>query len=623
MSTQPKAIDLPDRQAILEEIRTLLGSSGGIDETRAKQVRKSLDSLRAGDPAPEPADPEATEQAAARATAAQLDAEIDAALETLRARIHKQVERRNRDYDKALGLMAELEGALRDNELQHAERANNRLLSIMGNIPGLSEQRWHDIEKRLNRVRPRLRKLESWRHWGTTQARQELISQVTRLPEEGLAPEELAQRIRQAREQWQQWNQSGDHASDELWKSFDKACEEAYKPCRAHFRKLREQRAEHLRQRQAVIDRLNARYESTDWKAPDWRELDRLVRQARRDFHRAGTIDFKHRKPLARALDTALERFEEYLARERAHSLRVRERLIADIEALAEVEPLREALERLEALKKQWQVTVVSKRKVENELWQRFQAACERTYARRDAERREQDAARKNHLRQKQALIEALEQTIAAGDAALLENAAQLARTRERWAEIGAVPRQQERSLDQRWNVVQKKFRKALQAAEEKSKLSELDGLAQRAALCHRWEQAVLAGVPTEPEAARAEWSALPALSGAAGAAMEQRFAQAFEWADEQTLADNLARKQEACLRLEVILELESPADCQGERMAYQVARLNASLKKDPDARDDPEELLHTALVTGAVPAVAAAAIEQRLQNCLARYRRA
>jgi hypothetical protein len=156
---------LGNRQAILDEINTLLAASSGIDETRAKKVRKAIDALRSsastpadGDPLTAEEQPEAAEPVAEQpADEAGLDAEIDAGLETLRTRIHAQVERRNHDYEKSLALMDELETALKDNELQHAERAYHKLMSIMGNIPGLSEQRWQDIDKRLNRVRPQLR----------------------------------------------------------------------------------------------------------------------------------------------------------------------------------------------------------------------------------------------------------------------------------------------------------------------------------------------------------------------------------------------------------------------------------------------------------------------------------
>ena len=184
------------------------------------------------------------------------------------------------------------------------------------------------------------------------------------------------------------------------------------------------------------------------------------------------------------------------------------------------------------------------------------------------------------------------------------------------------MPRNHENGLNSRWREAQKQFTRALQAARSRAHASELDTLARRAALCNQWEQAVLAGKAIDTAAVTTEWRALPALTGAHAGTMERRFTQALKQPDDATLAGNLAEKQAACLKLEVLLELESPEACQAERMAYQIERLNASMKKDQSAQDSPEDLLLTALTTGAVPAEAAAEIEQRLNACLARHQR-
>ena len=614
MNKQTKTVNLGNQQAILDEISALLEASSIVDEARAKKVRKALGALRNSDDASTAGDDQPAEDSG-------LDAKIDAGLETLRARIHKQVERRNRDHEKALHLMDELETALKGNELQQAERTYHTLMSVKGNIPGLSEQRWRDIEKRLNRVRPRLRKLESWRHWGTTQARQDLIDQITQLKDACLPPEKLTRRIKEAREQWQTWDKSGDHADKALWKTFDVACEEAYKPCRAHFKKLKQHRTENLRQRQAIIDNLNARFDSTDWKQPDWRDIDKFISHTRRDFYKIGNVDFKHRKAVAKALDEVLEKFEQHLSRERERSLRTREKLITDIEALDTVENLRDALDQLDALKKQWTITVTGKRNLENRLWKHFQAACDSTYRRRDAERKQHDAERNENLKQKQALIDELTRAATAADKELVANTSTLARIRQQWEAIGWVPRKQENSLDSQWRKTQQQFSHALKAAKSRAQASALDNIVRRAALCHQWEQSILADNAIDADSVKAEWDALPAPSGANAEALQQRFRQALSRPDDTTLSGNLTAKQDACLKLEVLLELESPKGYQADRMAYQIERLNSSMKKELDTQELPEDLLLAALTTGAVPADAAGAIEQRINDCLTRYK--
>ena len=615
MNSETETIETGNRQAILDEINALLEASGAIDETRAKKVRKAAEKLnnRHADAAADGVDTAGDQDKT-------LDVQIDAALATLRDRIRKQVERRNRDFEKARSLMEEMETALENSELHHAEQVYHKLMSIMGTIPGLSEKRWRDIEKRLNHVRPRLRKLESWRHWGTTQVRENLISQVKQLVDAGLPPEKLARRVQQARDQWHEWDKSGDHASKELWTSFDQACEKAYQPCIAYFEKLKIRRAENLKKRRAIIDDLNARFENTDWKHPDWRELDKYVNHARRDFYKIGNVDFKHRKKLARDLDAALQQFEQYLSRERERSIMVRNNLISDIEALESVSNLREALERLEVLRKQWVITVAARRKDEHKLWKRFQGACDKTYHRRDAERKKKDAERNHNLKQKQALINELT-TAAADDDDLCAKASLLARIREQWDAIGWVPRKQEKSLENHWRQAQQQYSKALKAARARSQVSELERIARLAALCNQWEQATLSGKPIDRDSAQAEWDKQYIPAGDVAKAIYQRYQKAFEAPDDNELSRNLEQKLNACLKLEVLLELESPAEFEAERMAYQIERLNASMHKDPAAQDSPGELLLLALSTGAVPADAVETINERINHCLEHYK--
>lgn len=599
---------LDSRQAIFEELTTLLAARNTIDETHAKHVRKAAEALRETCESPDGTEPD------------ELDRQIDAGLEKLRARIHRQVERRKRGHDRALDLLNELERAVRENALQQAIAAEKKLQSMTGNIPGLSEQHSREIASRLEQVRPQLRKLESWRHWGTTQAREELIRQVSTLVDSSLHPEKIATAVKEARAQWQAWDAAGDQPGKDLWKTFDQACENAYRPCAEHFEKLRQQRTDNLRQRQTLIENLNQRFDATDWKHPDWRDIDRFVSRAQRDYRRIGNVEFRQRKPLEKALGEVLEKYEDHLARERTRSYRAREKLVADIDALAANDNLRAVLDAFENLKSQWEVTVAESRRRENSLWKRYQAACDTVYRRRDAERREQQAGRNDNLGLKQTLIRELTGAAQGSDSELLAHTGLLAQLEDRWQAIGEIPRAEEKKLDRGWREARQQFRKALDAAGNRARTAAIDLLAQRAGYCNRWEQAVLAGETPDAGKIAAAWHDLPAQTGAAADAIEARFSHALSRPADSTLAENLAIKQDACLRLEVILDLPSPDDCQAARMTYQVARLNATMQKDLASLDVPEQLLLTALTTGAVPAAAADGIEQRIGRCLARY---
>lgn len=610
-SNTADANTLDSHQAVLEEITTLLADRAVIDEAHAKRIRKAAEALRGTGEAAD---------GTVQGSETGLDLQIEAGLEKLRTRIHRQVERRKQHHDRALELLDTLERAVRENELQKAIEAEKKLQSMAGNIPGLSEQHSREIASRLEQVRPQLRKLESWRHWGTTQAREELIRQVRELIDSSLHPEKIATTVKEARAQWQAWDTAGDQPGKELWTAFDQACEAAYRPCTEHFEKLRQERAENLRQRRALIENLNRRFDSIDWKHPDWRDIDRFVRRAQRDYRSIGNVEYRQRKSLEKAFGEILAKYEDHLTRERAHSFRMREKLVSDIEALAAVDNLREALDTFENLKPQWEVTVAESRRRENSLWKRYQAACDTVYKRRDAERREQQAGRNDNLRQKQAIIGELTAAAQTGDGDLLARTGLLAQLEERWRSIGQIPRAEEKHLERNWREARQQYRKAVDAAGNRARTAGFVLLARHAAFCNRQEQAVLAGETSDTEAVSAAWRALPELTGATADAISVRFSRAMSHPGDDTLAENLAIKQDACLRLEVILDLPSPDDCQSARMAYQVTRLNATMQKDLAALDSPEDLLLTALTSGAVPAAAANAVEQRINRCLARF---
>ncbi len=609
--TASSPIELNSRDAILSELSALLSASKGIDEARAKKVRKAIDSLSV-DAAEESSKEEQSQ-----------DQQIQKKLGSLRKRINQQVERREKDYERAVGLLDELETAVHDKELKKAADTEKLLLSILSNIPGLSEQRWKSAEKRLNRTRPQLRKLQSWRHWGTTQAREDLIDQVKLLQGSRLHPEKLAKTIQEARDQWRGWDKSGDHPTKDLWEAFDKACEVAYEPCIAHFNQLKANRKQNLEKRRAIITKLNERFAATEWNQPNWRSIDQFVRTSRRDFYKIGNVDYKHRTPTEKSLNAAIDPFELHLARERSRCLKQRENLIVEVTALTEVEDLRAAMNQLQTLKDQWVVTVIDKRGIENRLWKKYQAACDLIYQRRDAERKAQNVERDTNYQQKLGIVKTLEELATTKPEELLANSSRSAQLRDQWQEIGWVPRKVENQLNSRWREAQKQFQAALKKAQSQAANTELANLLAGAELCNAIEQASLAGKPKDADKAKKKWEKLGSLSTQDQAPMDTRFTQALDAAANYSasqLDTHLTTKQEACLKLEVMLEVDSPAEFQKQRMAYQIERLAASMKKDASTQDSADTLLKLLCYTAAVPAQSADALQQRVQRCFERH---
>ncbi len=150
--------------------------------------------------------------------------------------------------------------------------------------------------------------------------------------------------------------------------------------------------------------------------------------------------------------------------------------------------------------------------------------------------------------------------------------------------------------------------------------------LQQRSRLCARLE----AELETQREddsvlpSTRQEWATLPNLPAALAAALQQRFdtvCQALAGAPDQMqaaracLEHDLERKQIWCVCMEIVAGVDSPPEFAQLRMEYQVARLSASLAgtaAKTEALYDPHRLQEQWCLTGALPAKAAAELDNR-----------
>ena len=588
-------------QTLINDIKNLLSGTAGIDETQAKQYRKQAESL-IKDQLDHP-----------------LTTDLEAGLSQLRMRIHRQVEKRDADFEKVIAELSRANKALQEENLKIVEEATHKALSIAGQIPGLSEQRRAEIDKQLDRIYPKMRKLSAWRHWGTTRAREDLIDQIKQIIGSGMDPNKIVKQLREAKKQWQDWEKSGDHSEHKLWKEFSDSCDKAYEPCRAFYKAQKEERKTNLAAKRQLITDINQRFEDTDWNTPDWKEIDKWLRQIRGKFFKIGHTEYKHHKKLKVSLDTALSQFEEHLTRERERSLKARQKLIEDVLALEQLDDSREAMSALDGIKKKWLITVLSKRGIENKLWDQYQKAQDSVYAKRNAERKEQDQERNDNLKQKRLQVENLLQAASSTPEALLSGSSVLAQSIDAFNDIGYVPRKAEKALMDSWRKAQKQYKTALaKARQAQTKLSQ-NALLDKARLCSELEQKQQRGEAIDAPAAASAYAALPALSKDMESAMQKRFAQASEGKPlvEAQLQKNTDDQLMRCMKLEVMLDLETPDAYTRERMAFQIERLSASMKKNVQAQENATDLKAQLLSCGTIQPSQFNSIWRRINSIL------
>ena len=588
-------------QTLVNDIETLLASPGGIDEVQAKQYRKTAEALVA-DSEEHP-----------------LKANLSTCLEQLRERIHKQVEKRDSDYERVMAELEKAQAALKEEKLKEAEDGTQKALSIAGQIPGLSAQRRADMDKQLDAIYPRMRKLSAWRHWGTTQARENLMAQIKQIHGSDMDPNKIVKTLRAAKAQWQDWEKSGDHSEHKLWKEFSDACDTAYEPCRVYFKAQKEERKTNLLEKRELIEQINTRFEKTDWSQPDWKEIDKWLRQARGKFFKIGHTDYKQHKKLRTNLDKALVQFEEHLGRERERSLKQRRKLVDDIQALEQLDDIRDAISQLDQLKKKWQITVLDKRGIENKLWDQYQKAQDAIYSKRNDERKEQDQARNENLKQKRLVVEGLTKAAGTPEGDLINGQSILAQHKDRFNEIGYVPRKAEKALMDSWRSAQKQFSDVLNKAKKAKVRNTRNALIEKAQFCAALEQSKQQSNKLDPEESLKAYEVLMPLSTELETLLRKRVDAALDETayTPEILLKNTEAQLLACLKIEVMLDLPSPDQFSKQRMAYQIERLSASMKKNTQTQESVETLRQQLLTTGPVQAEQYEAIQVRIKPLL------
>ena len=609
-------------RALVQRAAELLAETGELDERRVTDLERRWEAL---------------ERPAAPGLAEALQQEFASRRDLLRERLKRQEKQRRQALEEAEVLIAGMDGALKEGELERALSQRDRASHLLKIATGSDERKRAALQARLQRLHPRLEQLRQWRHWGSGNARERLCAELEALAGSVLPAAEIATRVRTAREAWKRIDRGEGPAREDLWQRFDQACSQAYAPYQQERREQAERLTAHLARKQALCHELDVFERGTDWKSVDWRAADRLVRSAGERWRRIGPVPAKARKPLEKDYREVLARLESHLETERERELRRRRALIARVEQLAAAPDLRGAIREVKEAQEKWPPTVQAGQEQEQALWRAFRQACDAVFSKVKEEREAEDTERQANLDRKLALCAELEALLDSAEANLHDLAPRFAAAAGEWDGIGALPRQEERALQSRYEAIRKRF---VQRREQESKAAEeafLQGVRERSQLCERLETAFLENTLADAdrialeEDARRVWEALAPLDAPRMLGLLQRFDLASRAlagdagaraALLEALPRNLERRLELCLQMEVAAGLDSPAEFGEARLRLRVSRLADALSHRQEGAltgsGRLRELLLDWYQTGPAPVESHGALTARMARVLA-----
>lgn len=292
----------------------------------------------------------------------------------------------------------QLRSALRQRNLRHANRLWQRLEHELEKQP--SPQR----ASRFDGLKEQLQELQDWHNFAAEPKKEDLCQRMEALIAEALSPPEKANAIQALHQEWRELMSSDQEADQALWDRFKEASDKAYEPCQEHFKELDAQRAEKLKERQALCEQLEALLAQTQQAdAPDWQGLFTIRRQAPQSYFAIEPVRYTDARPTDQHFSKLLKAFDQALEQASQAHLPQHESLVDQAVALAEAEAVNADAAR--SLQQQWRELPWLHPKHYRKLNKAFRQHIDAAFARLNEQRSQ---AREQHEANKVALTEAL-----------------------------------------------------------------------------------------------------------------------------------------------------------------------------------------------------------------------
>ena len=528
-------------------------------------------------------------------------------------------------------LIDQVTAALNDGQLSKGIELHKRCQNQLHQLSTLEFERRKvvKLQKKLNVCYYQIRELRDWRHWGVDQNRINLIQSLQKLKDYEGSPQELYTRLNAIKKLWKHWNQSGDYPGRQLRDQFAKAYEEAFKPCREHFKAQKKLRRENKKIRKNICRELEDLFDFVDWTQPDWTMISFALRESRKRWKKAVPLNNKDWNSTNSRYDAILAKFEPHVRQERERGVSFRKRLIENANQLDSL-PIKVAINKAKEYQNEWKLVVIrDHKKKEKELWNQFRSACDRQFERRAELRKAAERKNQEIVNTKKALIDKIKSLNELPDDEVRKSTKKARNIQHRWKESRAPDARTKKYLEMKFNHEISKFQDHVRLAEKKSVEFSLSVLATKAAVCETLEQMGVGGeCKNDLQEVKQKWERISGDCGEFEKAIGERFTSALDlFQNHQSgksedlsrqLARNLELKQHICLQLEVFSELESPPEFSRERMLLNVQRLNAAMTKQ-EKNFNSEEKTHKLLIhywlTGAVPSEAHAPLQHRFNR--------
>ncbi|MDX1811499.1 MAG: DUF349 domain-containing protein, partial [Gammaproteobacteria bacterium] len=527
--------------------------------------------------------------------AGKLKSELYALLQKAETELNSKEEKISADFKKLKTELTSVEAKLSDGLLNEALNARKNVTHLLDNLEKLGHRGLEEYKRQANTISNRINELSGWRSWANTPVKEELCEKVEALIDSDEDPKNIAFIIKQAREEWKKFGPAEREASQELWERFNTACEKAYEPCKAYFEEESQQRQANYEKRLAFVEDLEKFVETADWENVDWKKVESLFRHSRNEWKDLGPTNEKQRKTLNKRFYAAFETIKAELVKEWDKNREAKDAIVAKAKELVNEEDLDSAINSVKALQADWKKAGRIPQKQERELWAEFRKSCDAIFQRRDALKEQAKEELQVKAQQKAALCDALDQIVKLDPIEFQAQQSTFEKTLREFKEFGTTLKKEDEKLNKKLEEILDIYERKLESSDRINDVRKLQDLQKVTTSLEALEELIETNqsavhINEAVESIRntlddiklpEEW--LQKLESRLDSAIKIASSQNFSEALSSSFSEAAEEKKFNTILLEILANVETPAEFADDRMQVQTQRLSDKLQNQEE----------------------------------------
>ncbi len=507
-------------------------------------------------------------------------AQLQQALEQLKSQLGALEKDQQKYSERVRTRLAALRGELEQN---HSREADRLLIKARRSLKSLAAKQRLQFEQEMQPLAARLQEVHDWQAFAIEPKKLELCARMTALIGSSEDVETLALNIQSLQDEWKRLG-GVPHAQEQaLWIEFKAAADEAWKPCKEAFAQKAIVQRQNFDQRMQLVAQLADYEEKMAWPAaaaaageareagagqaaaaPDWRLVQKTLDAARDAFNAIKPLEPKADRKSHKAFRAVCDRIYSHIKAEYERNIARKEQLVSRARELAAADDLPQAMDTCKRLQREWKEIGITPVGVDRRLWKALHSACDAVFARVDEQRAQGTAALDARVQQAESLRDQARALLTTRDEEHISHLGKdLAELQQQFRALELPPGLQQR-LAKEFHAMEQRVRDLA---------LEIRGRQEQAGWTRLLEKINACAVKTADEETAAGLWHKP------GDLPEGIDAQALETFWQQGPSDGGEEQlREACIALEILAGIDSPAADKKARMNYQMRRLAAGM---------------------------------------------